>query len=325
MFVRRFLGLSLITGTDDVKSAKKNTSDSEERETAPICRKATSEEIKFERFIKGKVKGMMNDVYVEVIELEHYIGLVQVVMEIFEKYCDVENVEDIFHPNYVVQTKSLFMRKVIGKPLDNLSNKDEIQAAIIKKCFQTVLETYLLYRNLQESDEKWQFESMNRTLLQALEKKYNIRQSYKPVIKQIITEGKGGVLTLGFEGSCGYIEQLYGYKTYEMLCGLIQKVYPNAEIISKGTSLRIIVKKEGIAGCGRPDTAILREISNFSRHVSEIYTVHIDFENVAPNPDNKNIIVRICHSISMDYHQWKYVETRHNGDRYSSKSQYLMF
>ena len=143
MFVRRFLGLSFITDTADTKGAKRSALDPEEKGSTPACRKATTEEIKFERFIKGKVKGMMNDVYVEAIELEHYIGLVQVVMEIFEKYCDVENVEDIFLPDYVVQTKSLFMRKIIGKPLDNLPGKDEMQAAIIKKTFQTIIETYL--------------------------------------------------------------------------------------------------------------------------------------------------------------------------------------
>ena len=325
MFVRRFLGLSFITDTDDTKSTKRSASVSEEKGSPPVCRKATSEEIKFERFIKGKVKGMMNDVYVEVIELEHYIGLVQVVMEIFEKYCDVENVEDIFLPDYVVQTKSLFMRKIIGKPLDNLPDKDDMQAAIIRKTFQTILETYLFYRDLQEPDEKWHFESMNKTLLQTIEKKYNLRQSYKPVVKEVIAEGKGGVLTLGFEASCGYIEQLYGYKTYEMLCNAIGKVYPGAEIILKGSSLKIVVETDRILEYGRLDTSVLREIANYSRNVSKITTVYYDFVNVAPNPEQKNVIKTVSHSVSMDYHQWRHVDIRLNGDKFDSKSQYLSF
>lgn len=130
---------------------------------------------------------------------------------------------------------------------------------------------------------------------------------------------------MGFEGACKYIENLYGYKTYEMLCDLIYEVYPDAEIISKEKSLKIIAKQDGMARCRRPNIEILREISNFSRHVLEIQTVYMDFENVASNPENKNIIVRICHTVRMYYHQWQYVEKRRNGDIYNPKSQYLMF
>ena len=325
MFVKRFLGISFIVDTDDSKGARKSVTPYENELITPVCRKATSEEIKFERFIKGKVKGMMNDVYVEVIELEHYIGLVQVVMEIFEKYCDRENVEDIFLPNYVVQTKSLFMRKIIGKSLDNLFDKEEIQEAIIKKSFQTILETYLYYRNIQESDDRWQFESLNKSLLNVLEKKYNLRQSYKPVIKQIISEGKGGVLTLGFDGACSYIEQLYGYKTFEMLNDVICKAYPGAEVTPKGSTLKIVVKTDHILECVKLNTSILREIANYSMHVTKIAIVSIDFINVAPNPENKNVITKISHSVSLEYHQWRHYEKRLNGTIYDSKSQYLQF
>ncbi len=325
MFVRRFLGTSFIVDTDDTKGAVKTVTQSGNEISTPVCRKATSEEIKFERFIKGKVKGMMNDVYVEVIELEHYIGLVQVVMEIFEKYCDVENVEDIFLPDYVVQTKFLFMRKIIGKQLENLPDKDEMQDAIIKKSFQTILETYLFYRNLQESEERWQFESLNKALLGTLEKKYSLRQSYRPVIKRIIAEGKGGGLPLDLENACSYIEQLYGYKTYEMLCAAIGKVYPGAEIIPKGSSLKIVVETDRILDCNRLDTSVLSEIENYSRNVSKVTTVYFEFINTVPNLENKNIITRISHSVSMEYHQWKHGEIRFNGERRDSKSKYLQF
>ncbi len=325
MFVKRFLGASFISDAKDEKARSKSDTSSGDALITPKSRKATSEEIKFERFIKGKVKGMMNDVYVEVIEFDHYIGLVQVIMEIFEKYCDVENVEGIFSRDYVVETKSCFMRKIIGKPMDNLPDKEEMQAAIIKKGFHTIIETYLYYRNLQDSDERWKFESLNKTLLGTLEKKYDLRRSYKAVIKEIIKERNDEVFTLGFDGACGYIEQLYGYKTYEMLCNMINEMYPGAGIVLKGTSLRITVKVDGFAGYRRPDTKVLREIANFSRHVSNVNTVYIDFDNTTENPENKNIIVKMSHAVSIEYHQWRYTEERFNGDRYNSKSQYLQF
>ncbi len=322
MFVRRFLGLSLFAGEDGINGIKKVTPRPGEGQAGPIHRKATSEEIKFERFIKGKVKGMMNDMYVEVIELEHYIGLVQVVIEIFEKYCKVENVEDIFSPDYVVQTESQFMGKIIGKSLENLPDKADIQAAIIRKSIQTIFETYIFYRNIQEPDDRWKYESMNKTLLQALEKKYNLRQSYQIIVKQVVTDG---YLTLGYEEACSYIEQLYGYKTYDMLCDTIVATYSGARVTLNGTALKIVVETERIMECVKLETRLLREISNFSRNVSRITTVYYEFINVAPNPEKKNLIKKINHMVNMEYHQWRRVDTRVNGDQYDSKTQYLPF
>ena len=75
-------------------------------------------------------------------------------MEIFEKYCEHDPVEDIFTPGYVVLTKVSFLRKIVGKPLDGIPDKDEMQNAIIKKCFETMLENYLFYRELSDSEER---------------------------------------------------------------------------------------------------------------------------------------------------------------------------
>jgi hypothetical protein len=325
LFVRRFMSSSFVIEVEEKERKEKPVKTHIIEASNSVCRRATSEEIRFERFIKDKIKGMMNDAYVEVIDLEHYIGLVQVVIEIFEKYCDNENVEDIFLPDYVFQTKSLFMRKIIEKPIDNLPNKEEMKTAIIQKSLQTILETYIFYYNIHDSDERWQFESLNKALLSSLEKNYKLRQTYKPFIKQIIKDGKDGIATLGFERACSYIEKLYGYKTYEMLCDMISNKYPESKINLDGTSIRISVNVEGLNGCGIPDSGLLREISLFSRNVTKINMVYIDFDNIQANTEKKNIIVKISHSINLDYHQWKYVEIRFDGTRYCPKSQNIMF
>lgn len=321
IFVKRFLGTSIfMRGIDKDVVLVDSSSSNKLKKTGQ--RKATSEEAKFERFIKAKVKGMMNDVYIEAIELEHYIGLVQVVMEIFDKYCDVE---DIFQPEYVVQTTHFFMKKIIEKPLESIQNNEEMKEAIIKKGFQTILDIYIYYKNLSESEERWKFESLNKTLLNSIEKKYKLRQSYSDIIKQIIESNSGDVSLLGYEGACHYIEQLYGYKTYEMLCGAIQKAYPGAEVLSNGTVIRITVATDNIFECRRLDTAVLKEITNYGRSVSKVTMVYFDFINKAENPENKNIIVKLSHSINVDYHKWKYSEIRLNGDYYDSKTQYLSY
>ena len=326
MFVRRFLGLSVIEDlSENGEKHKRNVDELPKDPAERAFRKATTEEKKFERFIKGKVKGMMNDVYVEVIELEHYIGLVQVVMEIFEKYCEHDPVEDIFTPDYVVLTKASFLRKIVGKPLDGIPEKDEMQNAIIKKCFETMLENYLFYRELSDSDERWEFESLNKSLLMTVEKKYGLRSTYKRFVKELIDDGIGAALTLGFNGACAYIEQIYGYKTYEMLCATIGGAYPNAEVTQRGSSLFINLEADGLRDYFRPDTNVLREIANYSRHVAKISSVTIVIKNITPNPEGKNIIVENRHTIGMDYHQWRLIQTRLDGEKMDNKSQYLPF
>ena len=325
-FVRRFLRSSVIEGLSE--KWKKNKSSIDELPKKPedhVFRKATTEEKRFERFIKGKVKGMMNEVYVDVIELEHYIGLVQVVMEIFEKYCEQDPVEDIFTLDYVVRTKASFLRKIVRKPLDGIPEKDKMKNAIAKKCLETIIENYLFYRELPDSEERWQFESLNKSILMTAEKEYGLRNTYKRFVKELIDDGIGAALTLGFNEACAYIEQIYGYKTYEMLCATIVSVYPNAEITHKESSLFINLESDGSRDYFRPDANVLREIANYSRHVTKISSVTIVIRNITSNPEGKNIIIETRHIIGMEYHQWRLIQTRLDGEKIDNKSQYLTF
>ena len=325
--VRRFIGLSILESfSDNIEVSQKSTV----RESEPVMvshssRKATSEEKSFERFVKSKVKGMFSEVFTEAVEINHFISLYEVVQDIFDKYSEKDPVEDIFLPDYVFSTKLTFLSKMVGKSIDDADNSQEIKTGIIKNSFSVILQNYLYYKDLPEPEDRMNFESLNRKLLMAMEKKYSLRNDYSTYIKQVIFEGKRGVLTLGFKGACDYIEHLYGFKTYEMLCDVIKKVYENAEIITKGFSLRIVVRTENISDYERPDTSVLREIANYSSNVSKVKTVYLIIKNTDPNPERKNIIVESRHEISMDYHQWKLEQTRANGISMNTRSQYLSF
>ena len=325
LFVRRFIGTPFSWDLNDERTPKADVSESKDEPHIPVRRKATSDEIRFERFIKGKVKGMMSDKYVSIIEPDHYIGIVEVILDIFHRYCNVEDVEDIFTMDYVVDTRSRFMWNIIGKSLEGLSNREEMQEAIIRNGFQTILENYLFYRELPDRDERWKYESLNKMLLTALEEKYHLRQTYVPVIQRVIFEGKGGVLTLGVNGACAYIEDLYGYKTLEMLQDTVAAVYPGAETSLQDSSLRIQAEMDQVTECLKLDTGILREIANFSRNVTKIAKVYIDFIDLAACSSGGNPLVKIRHTVNMDSHQWRYAMIRANGDREDSKSQYLAF
>lgn len=328
MFIRRFLGISVIGefGKSEECSIKKYSVDKERNIESRNYRKATSAEKSFERFVKGKVKGMLSDVYVEVVELEHYIGLAQVVMEIFDKYNDDECVEDIFVPNYVISTKVSFLIKILNKFLEEHQDKVELQEALIKKCFRTILENYAYYRNIQETEPRFQYELLNRNFLQTLEKQFSLRQSYNKYIKELLSANNEDGLMIGYELSCQYIEELYGYKNFDMLCGFISEKYENARIESQGRSLYVYAESCNIREHNRPNLDVLREIGRYSRNVFKITNIVISVKNIVPNPENRNLVATIKHTISVEYHQWRSEETRMNGEVYDSKkSQFISF
>ena len=75
----------------------------------------------------------------------------------------------------------------------------------------------------------------------------------------------------------------------------------------------------------KPNVSVLREIKNFSRSIKPIDRVKITIVNLESQDTDKNIIVRITHSISLQYHNWTALEIRRDGSKSESKPQYLSF
>lgn len=93
----------------------------------------------------------------------------------------------------------------------------------------------------------------------------------------------------------------------------------------KGKSLYISATTEAMRDHHRPLLDVLREISKYGRNVSPVDFVSINIQNIAPNPENKNIIVNIKHYILLSYHNWNSTETRLDGSKYDSKAQFISF
>lgn len=326
MFIHRFLGTAAVFSekTDGKSTTKKYDVESKKPQNRKP-RKATSAEKSFERFIKGKVNGMMNDVYVNVIEVEHYIGLVAVVFEIFEKYSRKELVENIFTPDYIVKTKIGFLSKIIGKDIEENAEYTKLRSAVIAKSFSLLLENYRFYKALSDRDEAWEYMSLNRSFLNVIEKKYNLRQGYENYIKQLLLAGDENAIVFGYNAACAYIEELYGYKNYSQLCDYIAIQYGEAAISIKDSSLYINAQSENIREHDRPNIEVLKEIAKYSRNVSKISSVYVTVKNVGPNSGNKNVIDTVKHFISLEYHQWRSSEKRLNGDTIDTKLQYISF
>jgi len=324
IFINRFLGRTWLDNSEKPGEQTKKYDVEKCYDSTRKSRKATTAEKSFERFIKTKVKGMLNDVYVDVVELEHYLGLVGVIVDIFDKYTKEENVEDIFKWDYVINTEISFLKIIVKK----WSNADiEIfgfPEMLICKCFDVIFDNYIFYRGIQDHEEHWKYESLNKGFLMQLEKQFSLRTNYTDYLTKMKEQKLDNIILLGFNESCKYIEKLYGYKSYDQLCKFIADRYKDADINIKGSTLRISFETNKIGEFYRPDVDILREVSNYSMNASNISTVLITIKNIINEPD-KIIVSVLKHSISMYYHQWNYTETRSNGMVYRSKSQYYSF
>lgn len=325
MFVRRFLGLPVLNDPEQKSKTQTGSEVDEERPRAVKPRKATTDEKSFEHFIKGKVRGMLNDLYVEVVELDHYIGIVQVVMEIFDKYNNEDIVEDIFTKDYVLYSSVSFLNRILIKSFDEYSQEPEKQGALIQKCLYTILDGYCYYRDLEDDEERYELEAVNRSLLFNIEKLYTIRTIYPEYLKGIYDVQSRTVLPISYDSACSYIENLYGFKTKPMLKAFIRKYYVQAKIWKDEERFYIEEESNDITKHLTPSAEVIREIVHYSREVSRVSVIIITVTNIAPNPERKNVMKTIKHTITPELHKWRRSITRENGDTMDDKAQYIEF
>lgn len=324
-FLSKFLVMnstlkSLFTKEND-ESKRIENSESNVRK-ALQTRKATSEEKKFERFIKSKVRGMLDKGYVEIIEPEHYLGLAAVIFEIFDKYNKEENVEDLFELDYVIKTKTDFLINLLE--MDILGDEVEhVNAAILEQSYIVLAENYAVISKENDTDKKADYEAVSKALLNAIEKKYQLRSAYRSYIEKLYEEKR--ITGIDLDSLISHIERLYGYKNLDLLKKYIADIYHNANTEIKGKTMLISGESEGILQYAKPNVSVLREIQNFSRSIEPIDRVKITIVNLELQDTDKNNIVRITHSISLQYHSWTTLEIRRDGSKSESKSQYLSF
>ncbi|MDF2854638.1 MAG: hypothetical protein K0Q87_489 [Neobacillus sp.] len=326
IFVRRFLQAQpgILIPSVSVGENHKAVAGDKNCEIASKPRKATLAEKSFERFVKNKVKGMMNDAYVEIIEPEHYIGIILVVLDIFNKYNNVDKVEDIFETDYVMRTRTDFFIKLLNKEIKG-DDVDQISYAILQHCYGIFLENYQLITNEADSDIRRDYDTVNKHLLMEMEKKFAIRSIYEKNLSVIYSAGNRILVGAGMYAICSYIENLFGYKNYEMLEKSIKSVYDEAVIEVIGKVMNITAYSDDMLSHSKPNISVLREIKNYSRYVSPIDSVKIIIDTKAPIPENKIVIVKIMHTIDFTYHKWSSSSIRKDGSVWDTKPVYLGF
>ena len=323
LFFKRFIsyggGLAL---REEGESPEKIDTESDVA-VASKPRKATTYEKKFERFVKTKVRGMLDKSYVEIIEPKHYIGLVAAVFDIFDKYNKTYKVEDIFTNDYVMKTKYDFLVCIISKTIES-DDKDSIEAGILKQCYEALACNYECIVNEKDMSKSTEYSSISKQLLKKMEKRYALRSEFEKQVKALKNAGALKQIS-DINSFIAHIEKLFGYKNYDLLRSYILTVYDDAEIEIKNKIMYITATTNDILNHTKPNTGVLSEISHYVRNVQPVNSVKITVKNGMVDGAKKRGITQIKHSISFVYHHWSSSTTYNDGTVYDTKSVFLSF
>ena len=288
------------------------------------ARTATTEERSFERFVKRRVKGMLNDQYVAAIGIDHYIALLSVLFEIFYKYNVREKVKDIFQNEYVAQTRAELMGKAMAKDRTKEIKKfDETSAALLEQSYKVIFDNYIYRTKAEDTDEQYRYDQINKKLLMRMQDVYGIRNVFKDDVVAVITGNSNNknLQQISVSAMVSYIDKLFGYMGMDQLAELIGKVYSQPDISLKGSVFTISALSTNISNCFKPDVPVLQEIKKYSRNVAPIEVVKIIVRPV--NAQKTTRISRIEHTIKMTRNSWTCSIVYKDGSRKDERAKYI--
>ena len=290
----------------------------------PTCqaRMATTEEKSFERFVKRRVNGMLDDHYVAAIGMDHYIALLTIVFEIYNKYNKKENVEDIFLRDYVAQTRAALMIRAREKDC-NKDEKifDDTSAALLEQSYKVIFDNYA-YRMLEkDTDLQHKYDQINKKLLMQMQDAYGIRNMFKDDVVAVLTGNTISMNKQQISVLVAYIDKLFGYMGLDQLASFIEGIYKHSDISLKGTVFTVSALSSNITNCFKPDIRVLQEIRKYSRNVAPIEIVKIIIRSANVKPVSR--IDKIEHKISLNRNSWSCSIYYRNGTRKDERSKYI--
>lgn len=254
---RFFKGLKL---RGNGSGSQTSSSDKKEPNNNPRKKRpATPAEKRFERFIKSRVKGILRDEYVELVDYDHYKNSIGVVLDVINEYKYKEQVEDIFDDRYVIDTSLELINKLLEKETPEHSH-DEKESTIILALI-LVLENHII--NNSEDNKDYKVELQNKDIIKKLNQLFDIRESFEELLKYAVENVNANITTIDYDYYKSYIESLFGYKTKMQLLDIIRnKLDNNAEINTSGDIVYIKFSTLDIGKYFKLDALIINEIRN---------------------------------------------------------------
>ena len=266
---RFFKGLKL------KNSNTSNTSNSEVKESTDKDKKkrpATPSEKRFERFIKSRVKGILRDEYVELVDYDHYKNSIGVILDVINEYKYKEKVEDIFDDKYVIEISLDMINRLLEKETSEHIKEDQETTIILS--FISIIENHII--NNSEENKDYKVELFNKDIIKRLNQLFNIRENYEELLQYAVNNINSNIRKVDYDYYKSYIESLFGYKTNEELLEVIKKYYGlNCNITFENSKIIVICNQESVGkhlSIENNDAFIqmLKEIKNYSKNISEI-------------------------------------------------------
>lgn len=252
-----------------------NTSNSEVKESTDKDKKkrpATPSEKRFERFIKSRVKGILRDEYVELVDYDHYKNSIGVILDVINEYKYKEKVEDIFDNKYVIEISLDMINRLLEKETSEHIKEDQETTIILS--FISIIENHII--NNSEENKDYKVELFNKDIIKRLNQLFNIRENYEELLQYAVNNINSNIRKVDYDYYKSYIESLFGYKTNEELLEVIKKYYGlNCSITFENSKIIVICNQESVGkhlSIENNDAFIqmLKEIKNYSKNISEI-------------------------------------------------------
>lgn len=316
MFLQRFLNPASFRLDTQKEEEGENDKEQEGVEVNKPPRRATSEEKRFEYFVKSRVKGILNPDYLEKISFEHYLGLILVIIEIFNKYNTIENVVDIFKTDYIVETKIKFVNHLLSLKLENQEKRQEYEEHIIVWAFSIILENHKFIKAQYDGEDEYNMELKNKHLFKTLEDRFKLRDNIQWLVKKAYDPKYNLdyriVNEYGVERAVKYLDGLYGFKNNDKLYDYIKVRYgQETGITTEKNNMCIDIISENIKDYLLPDADVIREVATSIRNTKG------DVKNLViriKNGGTSGRLDTIKHTISLDiYRKWSRTITYKDG------------
>lgn len=250
--------MSPMNHTSDVKAKK---------------RLATPAEKRFERFVKSRVKEILNKEYVEIVDYSHYKNIIGVILDIINQFKYKYKIENVFNDKYVIDISFTLLDRLISKDIGQSTEVDKENTIILS--LMIILQNHNINRKMENKDYK--IEVTNKRFIKLLDRLYNIRENFKKYLEISIS-----LISKNYENltnemneeklllATQYIDNLFGYKTPIQLISMLKKYYGKECIISfENNSLYIRTVVEDIAKYVSKESLelkdLLKQLNNYSK------------------------------------------------------------
>ena len=293
-------------------------SSEKEGEVKLHIRQATSEDKQFERFVKNRLKGFLDKRYIEAVSFDHYMGLVQVVLEIFKKYNrheipwvvrnDDKKVEGIFDDEYIIRTKTAMTSALLSKDLSNAADPEYYTQKIVLFSIGVILENHMMISGISDHELSYDLNKGNRDILLLLESKYGIREQLSSYVQLATSQDHNVAYRIvernGIPMSVDYLNETYGYRGLNSIISEIKKRYGEATTgeIKDGV-FYITVETVDIGMFFRLDVDMVNTIAAYCRNTkTELKKIIMNVDNKAPM--GQNPIVKLKSIVIPKYSKW---------------------